>query len=336
MYVFDHITSVPEGWTIAPRDDQPYHVTYRGDDGSVDLRAYEPFEGVALFTVDLARPVFNAFVPTGGKPFTVNWCRAGRCEVDFGHAGTAVVGEGALCVSSSVASTFAYPTGSYEGFELWIDLDILPAATQELLGLFGIDLAKLTQRLCAQENVFTMRPTGEVERAVRRLEAEMRAACPDIAVIRRMLCDLLCELGSLDPEKARVRSLYLMRSQRDLAQAIHDEIEANPGGRFNLDSFARQVGASASSLRDYFARVYGMTPAAFERKAVFRLACDQLAGTDLPVSEIAAACGYSNPSKFSAAFRRVVGVNPLEYRRKNRLENLGKVPDVPAGLLAME
>ncbi|MNW00509.1 Virulence regulon transcriptional activator VirF [compost metagenome] len=35
----------------------------------------------------------------------------------------------------------------------------------------------------------------------------------------------------------------------------------------------------------------------------------------LSVTEVAMACGYANPSKFSAAFRRVVGVSPSTWSR---------------------
>ena len=44
-----------------------------------------------------------------------------------------------------------------------------------------------------------------------------------------------------------------------------------------------------------------------------------LAQGDASVSEVALACGYSNPSKFAAAFRRLMGTTPLEYRRRCRM-----------------
>ena len=37
---------------------------------------------------------------------------------------------------------------------------------------------------------------------------------------------------------------------------------------------------------------------------------------DLPVSEVAVACGYDDALYFSRVFRRVCGVSPTEYRKR--------------------
>ena len=38
------------------------------------------------------------------------------------------------------------------------------------------------------------------------------------------------------------------------------------------------------------------------------------------VTEIAESVGYQNASKFSAAFRDIYGMSPLEYKKKSRME----------------
>ncbi len=43
----------------------------------------------------------------------------------------------------------------------------------------------------------------------------------------------------------------------------------------------------------------------------------QLKGTKKPVSDIAAALGYADPSNFSRAFRRATGVSPSSFRKRN-------------------
>ena len=57
-----------------------------------------------------------------------------------------------------------------------------------------------------------------------------------------------------------------------------------------------------------------------------RHAAEMLAEGDIPVSDVALASGYSNPSKFSAAFKREFAANPLEYRRRKRLEHMEEDP----------
>lgn len=45
-----------------------------------------------------------------------------------------------------------------------------------------------------------------------------------------------------------------------------------------------------------------------------------LINTELSVSEIAGRYGYDNPSKFSAAFRKIMGKSPLKYRKLHSFE----------------
>ena len=40
-----------------------------------------------------------------------------------------------------------------------------------------------------------------------------------------------------------------------------------------------------------------------------------LRSTDLPVTEIAALCGYSGSSYFAERFRQIKGCTPMQYRR---------------------
>ena len=40
--------------------------------------------------------------------------------------------------------------------------------------------------------------------------------------------------------------------------------------------------------------------------------------TDLPITNIAYSCGYSDPLAFSKAFKKIKGVSPKEYRLKKK------------------
>ena len=43
-----------------------------------------------------------------------------------------------------------------------------------------------------------------------------------------------------------------------------------------------------------------------------------LKATDEKIADIAQKAGYSNASKFSAAFKKELGLSPFEYRKKSR------------------
>ncbi|MCA0910738.1 helix-turn-helix domain-containing protein [Qipengyuania gaetbuli] len=70
----------------------------------------------------------------------------------------------------------------------------------------------------------------------------------------------------------------------------------------SVRSLARQLAASGISLRD------------LSGHAIVQVAAEKLRSTDLPVSEIALSLGYSEPSSFVRAFRKVAGMTPGKWR----------------------
>jgi two-component system response regulator YesN len=46
-------------------------------------------------------------------------------------------------------------------------------------------------------------------------------------------------------------------------------------------------------------------------------ACELLLGTDMGIAQIGVQVGYDDPSFFSKAFKKELGLSPLDYRRQN-------------------
>lgn len=76
----------------------------------------------------------------------------------------------------------------------------------------------------------------------------------------------------------------------------------------------------------YFSRLFkthtGCTVSDYTQKLRVRHACSMLANSNISVSEIAVQLGYSDVKYFSAVFRRLMGISPTEYCRRNRQENV--------------
>lgn len=315
---------MPEGFKAEAVGERCWHVwrTDADPDGGIELVYHDVASGIMLLSIDLSCSALPAFNPVGSRVLTLNWCAQGRCEVDFESRGSAVVDAGLLCVSTTTAGAFAYPAGPYRGFEYFVDLDQIRADTEALLAKFGVNLAVLGDRLCAVTPAFTTKPSGALFHAVEALSDLLTRREPDRGLLLASTCQLFALLNELDPSAARISSAYLQRSQRDLARLLRASIDANPAAPSNLVDIAADSGVGEASLRSYFSRMYGITPAAYARRAVLQQAAEMLASGDIPVSDVAVECGYSNPSKFSAAFKRAFGANPVEYRRRKRLEHM--------------
>lgn len=65
----------------------------------------------------------------------------------------------------------------------------------------------------------------------------------------------------------------------------------------------------------------GLNYSAVVNRARFDVASRMLTQTDAPITGVAFAAAYSDPSHFSRAFRRLAGVSPREYRKQARRLN---------------
>ena len=89
---------------------------------------------------------------------------------------------------------------------------------------------------------------------------------------------------------------------------------------YTIQFLAERAGISPTKLKIVFRRVYGTPLFAYIRAEKMRFAAQELDESNLRVVDIASSCGYDNASKFSAAFRDVIGYSPKEYRNHVRSE----------------
>lgn len=81
---------------------------------------------------------------------------------------------------------------------------------------------------------------------------------------------------------------------------------------------AAMAGFSLAQLDRRMRRVFQLTTSAYIRKARIGHAAELLAGTRLPIAEIALSCGYGDQSAFTRQFRAMVGMPPAAYREHAR------------------
>ncbi len=81
-----------------------------------------------------------------------------------------------------------------------------------------------------------------------------------------------------------------------------------------MDAVARRFCMSASYFRHQFQQLIGLSPKQYVMFSRLARARELLAGTALPIAEIAEQCGFPDASNFSRAFRRRYGVSPSSLR----------------------
>jgi AraC family transcriptional regulator len=95
-------------------------------------------------------------------------------------------------------------------------------------------------------------------------------------------------------------------------------IEKHTAERINVRALARFVYLSPDCFRRAFKRTFGIPPHEYLAQQRIERAKGLLAGTAWPIGKIGLALGFSQATSFSAAFRKVTGITPTEYRRTER------------------
>jgi AraC family transcriptional regulator len=99
--------------------------------------------------------------------------------------------------------------------------------------------------------------------------------------------------------------------QKKLVQYIEEHLDDD----ISLSSLARLVRLSPFHFSRAFKQSFGLPPHRYLTSRRIDRAKDLLADRELSVTEIGLGVGFSETSSFTAAFRKVTGETPSEYRR---------------------
>ena len=101
-------------------------------------------------------------------------------------------------------------------------------------------------------------------------------------------------------------------------ETVREYLEQNYDERITLKSLADRFSLTREHLCRSFTAAFGVSPIHYLNECRYLRACTLLAETELSVTEVAAATGYSSIHYFSRAFSSAAGVSPYEYRRECR------------------
>lgn len=118
------------------------------------------------------------------------------------------------------------------------------------------------------------------------------------------------------------------RQPRELPERIHlpqakvrrvnDYIEAHLETNVSLKDLAEVAGLSPYHFARVFKLATGESPYHYLGSRRLARAQEMLSATELPLAELALACGFASQSHFTAAFTKSVGISPGRYRKERR------------------
>jgi transcriptional regulator GlxA family with amidase domain len=169
-----------------------------------------------------------------------------------------------------------------------------------------------------------MAPTLERgERSVANTDLFVHLAAPPRSAMPARAFSVLAPTGGRPPHRrTSVLSPPIARIRGGLPPKalgrVREYIDAHLHERITIDSLADLVGLSMFHFVRAFKQSEGTTPHNYVIQRRVKRAMELLASTDLPLSEIALAAGFSDQSHCGRRFREHVGVRPRDYRWSTR------------------
>lgn len=105
-----------------------------------------------------------------------------------------------------------------------------------------------------------------------------------------------------------------------------DHMDRNFAEEVDLDELAAVASMSKFHFLRSFARVYGLTPLAYLGERRVERAQDLLRTTNLTVTEVCHAVGYTSLGSFSSRFREIVGETPSAFQRRYAVRGAPRIP----------
>lgn len=117
--------------------------------------------------------------------------------------------------------------------------------------------------------------------------------------------------------KEDTKTKYLSKEDDLFMKRIMNFVEeqiCNPDA--SIGDMASAAATSRSGLNRRLKSILGITPLDLLREARIKRACQLLKKSNNTISEVAFACGFSDPKYFSRCFKSSVGVSPSDYKAK--------------------
>ncbi len=255
-----------------------------------------------------------------GNHISVNHCRAGRIEQALPGGTYSYTARGDLRVSDFVghAGTYVFPTEHYSGVTVDFDIDVCEEPIRCMLDGFPVSVRALRKKFCHAGLPFVLHDCDAAEHVFSELYTVGQESLRVFAKVKML--DLLLLLDRVDGDDRGRQVEYFQRAQVEGVKRACALMVADLTRSYGVGELARLVGLSTTALKSCFKGVYGMPPYTYLRTYRMERAAEMLRQGELSVSDIAVTVGYGSPSKFTAAFKALMGVTPSAYRRARREE----------------
>lgn len=277
------------------------------------------FPGIEVVYRSIHIGMFHMSKPHAGNFIEIHHCREGRVEQEYGENFFYLMpGDLSLTMRTERPEEFRFPLNHYHGISIVIDTNLAAPSLSTYLEDLAIQPMMVAKRLLNDKNCFIMRSNAAMEHLftdLYRVPDKMQKGYLQLKVM-----ELLVLLNEIPLECDIQPNVVVSKEKQALAKQAAAYLDEHMTRRVTVTELSKKFNVSETTMKTAFKSVYGVPVYSYIRVQKMQLAAQMLVHTDKSVMEIANEFGYDNSSKFSAAFREIMGETPSEYRKQHRMK----------------
>ena len=287
------------------------------ESGEGFMTMYRVFDGIYLMYNDFHLKSCVSEYQNAETVLCIDHCREGRIEHENSLSGRYYMEAGDLRIDRRVhhEGKVELPLSHYHGITIGFIQNIAQTSLKREIPFLDVDLNQLSEKFCPENKEFMLR-TNEILNAI---FSQLYHAPKNIRIdyFKIKIAELLMILTTIDPAEHSEQRQYIPASQSDKIKEIHSIMTADLEKTYTVEELSKISGMPTATLRKVFKAVYGVPIYQYTKGYKMKAAASMLISEhQLHISEIAQRLGYDNSSKFSAAFRDVMGMTPQNYRNR--------------------
>ncbi|MCY6483810.1 AraC family transcriptional regulator [Clostridium aestuarii] len=297
-------------------ENKDYFIYRYSCNGSGILTVYKIFDGIEIVFMNFN--TYDTFIPdTPHKDIIeISWCKKGRVECEFTNQSISYLQEGDFGINGSdyVPVSYQFPLGIYEAVSLVVNQRECSDEVRKLMKTFSIDIDSLFCHLDLKRAWYISRDDKKLKHLFNEIYVAKKKESNEYFAIKSI--ELLYHIRSLS-EFTGKKITYYKKEQIKKVKKIRDYLVNSLDEKISIEQCAVDNGIGITTFRSIFLQIYGDIPTVYLKKYKMAVATKFLLDKSLSIMNIALQLGYSNPSKFSAAFKKEYGMLPKDYKKKN-------------------
>ena len=293
--------------------------SYTNDTGDAQAIVYHLFPGVevAYTSVHMADFDFSLFEQGAGKNYiSIQYCAEGRIEQQVnGEFFYLMPGDCSFAIHTKPQKLFQLPLKHYHGISIGIDLDCMQNPLMTYAESCDCAPLDALRYICSGMSHIVLRSSDAATKFFNDLyEVDFDRR---LDYLRVKMPELFYRMKYAKTDSSYYDRNLIPRTQVEIVKSVSDYITENLNGKITVKQLTLEFGVSDTYLQNAFRSVYGMPVISFIRTQKMQRAAQVLIHTNRTIDEIAEEFGYENESKFSAAFKKIMGDPPGVYRKEH-------------------